>query len=135
MKTTTKIMNPQQLNLRPPQLKNKSSKYDAAKGASKQVAIEWSQVELTENALGLQAQNLYLMNYLNKLEYLLQETVRDRKREKKRRLKQLRTIISVVKEKQIEKGGNTFPEDKVMEYCKLITIIKFFRSWINERIR
>ena len=56
-------------------------------------------MDLKENALGLQAQNLYLVNYLNKLEFLLQETVKERRRDKKQRLKQLGVIISTIKER------------------------------------
>lgn len=32
---------------------------------------ESGSIDLKENAVGLQAQNLYLLNYLNKLEFLL----------------------------------------------------------------
>jgi hypothetical protein len=61
--------------------------------------VKWETVDLKENALGLQAQNLYLVNYLNKLEFLLQETVNERRRDKKHRLKQLGVIISTIKER------------------------------------
>ncbi len=69
-----------------------------------------SQAENT--ALGLQTQNVYLMNYLSKLEFLLQEKVRERKRDKKRWGKQLKEIVDAVSDKL---GGKI---DNVMEYCK-----------------
>lgn len=49
--------------------------------------------------MGLQAQNLYLVNYLNKLEFLLEQSVKDRKREKKARERKLDVIVRAISER------------------------------------
>jgi hypothetical protein len=89
---------------------------------------DWDSIELKESALGLQAQNLYLSNYLNKLEFLLQETVKERKRDKKKRMKELALIIGCVKSKSKQVGLGI--DDQVMDYCKYSVLIlkHYFRS-------
>ena len=50
---------------------------------------------LTDELVGLQAQNLYLLNYINKLEFLLQKARDKRKRETKKCDKQLKKIVKL----------------------------------------
>eukprot|EP00347_Sterkiella_histriomuscorum_P008342 403345463 len=46
--------------------------------------------------VGIQAQNLYLLNYMNKLEFLLQEQIKERKRCQKKREKQMELILKAI---------------------------------------
>ncbi|CDW83150.1 UNKNOWN [Stylonychia lemnae] len=52
-----------------------------------------------QNLIGIQAQNLYLLNYINKLEFLVQESIKDRKQEKKKREKQINQILKALSDK------------------------------------
>lgn len=77
---------------------------------------KWDQVDLQENYVGLQAQNLYLVNYLNKLEFLLEQCVKDRKRDKKARERKFDVIVRAINERIAP--GKAKSDDQVLKYCK-----------------
>lgn len=49
---------------------------------------------LSDNLVGVQAQNIYLVNYITKLEFLLTKAREDRKRDLKRLDKQTRSVVN-----------------------------------------
>jgi len=75
-----------------------------------QAAQLWEQTA-SDHQVGLQAQNLYLANYLNKLEFIFSKTVACRKREEKARKRKLARIVKLCR----------VPADDVARYLRQVT--------------
>jgi hypothetical protein len=75
---------------------------------------------------------LYLVNYLHKLEFILEQSVKERQREKKARERKLDVIVEAVREKV---GKNlTKGDDAILKYCKHLShFYIFLRFGDNER--
>ena len=51
---------------------------------------------MTDTLVGIQAQNIYLVNYITKLEFLLVQACKDRKREAKNTQKQISKVVKAI---------------------------------------
>lgn len=72
--------------------------------------------------VGIQAQNIYLLNYVNKLEFLLQETVKERKEDKLKKKRQLKSICKAL-------SGKEGISAKALEYCKSFILCDYHQIW------
>ena len=63
----------------------------------------------------MQYQNLYLLNYIHKLEFLIQESVKERKSDKKKREVQMESVLETLSEC---KPALISKDIKTLKYCK-----------------